>query len=99
MHARRCSLGLEASVNVGCLVAHHREHVVGQDLTKTLIVRVEFSSRIIDSGGDAIIKLVHGMLFEEVDEDAALTSELRVGDEGADLGSEVGNRAREEGVV
>lgn len=68
-------------------------------MTKILIVRVDFALRIIDSGIDALIELEHGMLFEEGVEDVALTSELIVADEGADLGNEVGYCAREEGVV
>lgn len=39
------------------------------------------------------------MLLEEIDEDVALAGELGVGDEGADLGHEVGRGARQEGLV
>lgn len=87
------SLGLEASVDVGCLVADDREHVVGEDSAEALVVGVQCASVVIDSAVQAIVKFVHGMLLEEGDEDGGLGGELAVSDEGADLGAEVSDSA------
>jgi hypothetical protein len=96
-----CSLGLEASVNVGSLVAHDGEHVVGEDATDFLIVDegawwcggysisiCHWLVRGFQSFLNVFVELEHGMLVEEVSK-----TYLLVGDEGSNLGGKVGSCA------
>jgi hypothetical protein len=100
------SLGLEASVNVGSLVAHDGEHVVGEDATDFLIVDVgawwcggystigHWLVRGLQCFLNVFVELEHGMLVEEVSK-----TYLLVGDEGSNLGGEVGSCAWDESGV
>jgi hypothetical protein len=102
-----CSLGLEASVNVGSLVAHDGEHVVCENATDFLIVDVvafwcggysicvcDWLERSIPCILNVFVELVHGMLLEEV-----FKTDLIVGDEGSNLGGKVGSCAGDESGV
>jgi hypothetical protein len=102
-----CSLGLEASVNVGSLVAHDGEHIVGEDATDFLIVDVgawwcggysvsicHWLVRGFPCFLNVFVELEHGMLVEEVSK-----TDLLVGDEGSNLGGEVGSCAGDESGV
>lgn len=101
-----CSLGLEASVNVGSLVAHDGKHVVSENATDFLIVDVgawwcggysasgHWLVRGIPCILNVCVELVHGMLVEEVSK-----TDLLIGNEGSNLGGEVGSCAGDESCV
>ena len=88
MDAISRSLGLEASVNVGSLVAHDREHVVGENASKFLIVLLTKSCLKV------FVEPLHWMLVSE-----GLKIELIVGNEGSNLSDEVSDCAGGESGV
>ena len=88
MDATSRSLGPEASVNVGSLVAHDREHVVGENASKFLIVK------LLESFIKVSVEPRHWMLLFE-----GSKLQLIVGNEGSNLSDEVSDCAGGESVV